>query len=97
MIPPASLLFTADPLTVYGVLGLAPAPDLEGLHASGVCGNVINRLIGGSPAEYPDRYAAASPMQLAPIAALQILVIGAQDRTWAPIGRSYLARSAHGG
>ena len=49
--------------------------------------------MGGSPAEFPDRYAAASPMQLAPIAVPQALVIGAQDRTWAPIGRAYLARA----
>jgi acetyl esterase/lipase len=92
-IPPASPLFVADPLVVHGVLGLAPAPDLEGLHASGVCGNVINRLMGGSPAEHPDRYAAASPMQLVPIPVPQVLVIGAHDRTWAPIGRAYVARA----
>ena len=92
-IPPSSPLFVADPLAVHGVFGLAPAPDLEGLHAAGVCGNVINRLMGGSPAEYPDRYAAASPMQLVPIPVRQVLVIGAHDRSWGPIGRSYLART----
>lgn len=92
-IPRASPLFTAEPLVIHGVLGLAPAPDLEGLHASGVCGNVINRLMGGSPSENADRYAAASPMQLVPITVPQVLVIGAHDRSWAPIGRSYLARA----
>jgi pimeloyl-ACP methyl ester carboxylesterase len=79
-------------LTVHGVLGLAPAPDLEGLHASGVCNNVINRLIGGSPVEHPDRYSAVSPMQLAPITVPAVLVIGAHDRTWGPVGRAYVAR-----
>lgn len=92
-IPRDSPLYVADPLVVHGVLGLAPAPDLEGLHTAGVCGNVINRLMGGSPTEHPDRYAAASPMQLAPIPAPQVHVIGAQDRTWAPIGRAYLTRA----
>lgn len=96
-IPSTSPLYVAEPLVVHGVLGLAPAPDLEGLHASGVCGNVINRLMGGSPAEHPDRYAAASPMQLVPIPAPQAHVIGAQDRTWAPIGRAYLARARAAG
>jgi acetyl esterase/lipase len=91
-IPQASLLYSADPLTVHGVLGLAPAPDLEGLHASGVCNNVINRLIGGSPVEHPDRYSAVSPMQLAPITVPAVLVIGAHDRTWGPVGRAYVAR-----
>lgn len=96
-IPRASPLLAADPLVVHGVLSLAPAPDLEGLHASGVCGNVINRLMGGSPAENPDRYAAASPMQLVPIAVPQVHVIGALDRNWAPIGRAYLARARAAG
>ena len=96
-IPRTSALFVADPLRVRGVLGLAPAPDLEGLHASAVCGNVIDRLMGGSPADHPDRYAAASPMQLAPIGVPQQLVVGALDRSWTPIGRSYVARAAAAG
>ena len=96
-IPRASPLYAADPLVVHGVFGLAPAPDLEGLHTAGVCGNVINRLMGGSPAEHPDRYAAASPMRLVPIPAPQVHVIGAHDRMWAPIGRAYLARALAAG
>ena len=96
-IPQSSALHTANPLKVHGVLALAPAPDLEGLHASGVCGNVINRLMGGSPADHPDRYAAASPMQLTPIGVPQQLVLGALDRMWTPIGRSYIARAGAAG
>jgi acetyl esterase/lipase len=92
-IPQSSELFVSDPLRVRGVLGLAPAPDLEGLHSSGVCGNVIDKLMGGSPASHPDRYTAASPMQLSPIGVPQQLVIGALDRQWMPIGRSYVARA----
>ena len=92
-IPRESPLYVADPIRVHGVLGLAPAPDLEGLHASGVCNNVINRLMGGSPVEFADRYAAASPMQLAPVSVPAVLVIGAHDRMWAPIGRAYLTRA----
>lgn len=91
-IPPSSELHVANPLRVRGVLGLAPAPDLEGLHTAGVCNNVIDKLIGGSPVSHADRYAAASPMQLSPIGVPQQLVIGALDRQWAPIGRSYIAR-----
>ena len=41
-IPRESELWRSDPLRVGGVLALAPAPDLEGLHAAGVCGNVID-------------------------------------------------------
>jgi acetyl esterase/lipase len=92
-IPPSSELYVANPLRVRGVFALAPAPDLEGLHAAGTCGNVINKLMGGSPAEHADRYAAASPMKLAPIGVPQVLIVGARDQSWSPIGRSYFARA----
>ena len=32
-------------------------------------------------------------MQLAPVTVPAVLVIGAHDRSWAPIGRAYLARA----
>lgn len=96
-IPASSELYVADPLVVRGVLGLAPAPDLERLHSSGVCGNVIDRLMGGSPAAHPDRYASASPMQLAPIALPQVLVVGAHDQAWGPVGRAYYAHARAAG
>lgn len=88
-----SELYVANPLTVRGVFALAPAPDLEGLQASGVCGKVIDRLMGGSPADRAERYAAASPMQLAPVGVPQVLVLGLKDASWSPIGRSYYART----
>lgn len=92
-IAPGHALHTDDPLEIHGVLGLAPAPDLEGLHAAGVCGNVIDGLMGGSPAAYPERYRAASPMQLAPIGVPQALVVGGLDTRWEPVGRAYYERA----
>lgn len=92
-IQPSSELYAKDPLRVRAVVALAPAPDLEQLHQSGVCGNVIDKLMGGSPSAHEDRYAAASPMRLAPVGAPQTLVIGAKDASWGPIGRAYFART----
>lgn len=92
-IQPSSELYAKDPLHVRAVVALAPAPDLEQLHQSGVCGNVIDKLMGGSPSAHEDRYAAASPMRLAPVGAPQTLVIGAKDASWGPAGRSYFART----
>jgi acetyl esterase/lipase len=96
-IPLASELHAEDPIVVGGVLALAPAADLEGVQASGECGGVVGKLMGGSPADHPERYAAASPMQLAPIAVPQVLVVGANDDTWGPYGRSYFARERAAG
>ncbi len=90
-------LYAADPLSIHGVFALAPAPDLEALHGSRVCGSVIDRLMGGSPDEFPGRYRDASPMQLAPIDVPQTLVIGTHDRAWAPGGRAYFERAVAAG
>jgi acetyl esterase/lipase len=78
-----------SPLPMRAVLALAPAPDLEGLHSAGVCGEVVDRLMGGGPDEVAERYAVASPMQLVPLDVAQLLIIGSHDTSWAPSGRAY--------
>jgi acetyl esterase/lipase len=92
-IPASSELYVKDPLRVSGVVALAPAPDLDALYQAGVCGNVIDKLMGGSPSAHAERYAAASAMRLAPIGVSQALVIGAKDNAWGPGGRAYFART----
>ncbi|MGQ0642968.1 MAG: alpha/beta hydrolase family protein [Gemmatimonadaceae bacterium] len=84
-----SPLRVAAPLPVAAVLGLAPAPDLAALHAQGVCGNVIEKLMGGAPDRMPERYGDVSPALMLPIGVPQLLIVGAQDRNWGPAGRSY--------
>lgn len=96
-IPSSSPLHAPDPLPVHGVLGLAPAPTLEELHRIGMCGHVVDGLMGGEPGEFPDRYGAASPMRLAPVGVPQRLVVGAHDDSWGPHGRAYLRRAREAG
>lgn len=96
-IPSTSELFAESPLPIHAVLGLAPAPDLEGLQAAGVCGNVIDSLLGGAPDAHPERYTAASPMRLAPLAVPQVLVVGGLDSRWAPVGRAYYEHAVAAG
>ncbi|MEE2845930.1 MAG: alpha/beta hydrolase fold domain-containing protein [Gemmatimonadota bacterium] len=93
----SSELYVDDPVSVQAVFALAPAADLEGLHTGGTCGNVVGRLMGGSSAENPDRYAAASPMQLAPVGVPQTLLIGGLDTAWGPPGRAYYNRAITAG
>jgi acetyl esterase/lipase len=95
-IPPESDVYMADPLPIAGVLGLAPAATLGELHATGVCGGVLDGLMGGSPEEVPARYDAVSPMRLMPADTPQRLVIGALD-SWAPAGRAYYDAAVAGG
>jgi dipeptidyl aminopeptidase/acylaminoacyl peptidase len=55
--------------------------DLEAAWELGLSDGVVGRLLGGSPAEVPERYAAASPSALVPLAVPVLLVHGALDDT----------------
>jgi len=80
---------TSGSVRPVGVLGLAPAPDLEYLHAEGAFDNVVDRLMGGSPEEVPERYAAGSGMHRIPLSTPQIIIVGRHDSFWRPIGLRY--------
>jgi acetyl esterase/lipase len=88
-LPAEAPVASAAPLPVRGVLALAPAPDLEFLYEKKVCGHVIDKLMGGSPEQFPDRYRWGDPVQLAPDGVRQVLIIGKHDDSWAPSGLSY--------
>jgi len=85
----------ANVIRPRGVIGLAPAPDLEYLYEHGTCGNAAGLLMGGSPQEYPERYAYGSVANRIPQSTPQIAVIGKYDETWRPVGVRY-ARAASG-
>ena len=78
-----------SPINIKAVLALAPAPDLMYLHEKKVCDHIIDKLMGGSPADYPQRYKWADPVHLSPGATSQTLVIGKYDEAWAPVGMRY--------
>ena len=80
-----------------GVLGLAPAPDLEYLYEHGTCGNAAGLLMGGSPEDYPERYAYGSVTNRIPQSTPQIAVVGKYDETWRPVGVRYAKAAAEQG
>lgn len=88
-LPASTLLASPEPLRALGVLALAPAADLRYLHEQAVCGEVIDKLMGGSPAQFPVRYRQTDPSLLAPIKLPQRLLIGKHDENWAPVGMRY--------
>jgi acetyl esterase/lipase len=89
--PDNPLFSSTQVVRLMGVLGLAPAADLANLHETGVCENVVDKLMGGSPTEFPDRYALGSPIERVPIGVPQLLVVGTYDDNWTPVGRRYFA------
>jgi len=61
------------------VVGLAAVSDLRRGARLRLGGGVIERLLGGSPEQAPDRYKSYSPMELLPIAVPQRMIHGEQD------------------
>lgn len=87
-----SELHVEEPLEVDAVFGLAAVGDLEAAQMLGVCGEVVDGLMGGGPVEVPERYAAASPMQLVPLDVPVTFVVGARD-SWTPPAMSWVYRA----
>ncbi len=71
--------------------GLAPISDLSMAFRQSVGENPVAELMGGSPTEYPDRYAAASPIELLPLGVPQLLIHGVRDEAVAiDLSRTYV-------
>jgi acetyl esterase/lipase len=60
-------------------VGQAAISDLDRAAAAGVCGGMVERLLGGSPARVPDRYREASPARRLPLDVPVLLVHGGRD------------------
>ncbi len=66
-------------IDLRGVVPLAAISDLRRAYALQLNGGVVGELLGGSPDRVPQRYAAASPIELLPIPAPQRVVHGTAD------------------
>lgn len=74
------------------VLSLAGVSDLEEAAELGLGDGAARELLGGAPAEVPQRYAAASPARLLPLRAPLLLVHGdADDRVPVATARRFAA------
>jgi acetyl esterase/lipase len=63
-----------------GVVPLAAISDLRQAYALQMSGGVVGQLMDGSPDRAPERYAAASPIELLPISPPQRVLHGTADR-----------------
>jgi acetyl esterase/lipase len=78
-IAPTSPIYTDKPLPLAAAVALAGAVDLRRTWSLGLSDNATGLLMGGSPAEYPERYAAGSPYDLLPLGIRQFLIHGTAD------------------
>jgi acetyl esterase/lipase len=85
-------------VTITRAVGLAPVADLR-LACALRCGNgAVSDFLGGSPAEFGARYAAASPAARLPLGVRQLLVHGTHDEDVpVEISRRYVAAAAAAG
>ena len=81
-VPSDSELHVRKPLAVRGVVALAPATQLEELYVRGLYDGIAGKLIGGSPAQFPERYAAVTPARLLPLNQPQVIILGKHDESW---------------
>ena len=78
-IPHNSILYRKNPLLLSGVVSLAGVGDLNLAAKTQICGDVVEKLMGGNASEVPERYAQGSPSQLLPFDIPQILIQGSED------------------
>lgn len=76
---PESSPIWSESLPLVCAISLAGVVDLRQAWRLKLSGGVVELLMGGSPEEVPDRYAAASPMELIPLGVPQLLVHGVND------------------
>lgn len=96
-VPTGSPVHTPDPLPVKGVIGLAPAADLELTYRNETCGGAAEQLVGGTPEEFPQRYHDGSPAALVPLGLPQLIINGAHDEGWLIVSRTYQEKARTAG
>ena len=86
-------LYTRDPLRPKAAISLAGVSDLKRGWELKLSGGVVYDLMGGAPEEEPERYRAASPIEMLPLDTRQILIHGTEDDA-APYSLSYDYKAA---
>jgi dipeptidyl aminopeptidase/acylaminoacyl peptidase len=85
-------------LRTRGVVSLAGVCDLVAAHRLGLGDGAVDRLLGGSPAQLPDRYRIADPIQLLPLEDRCVLIHGDDDdRVPVDISRRFHNRATRTG
>lgn len=85
-------------LPLKGVVSLAGVADLRRASELKLGRSIVDELMGGTPAEVPERYAKASPIELLPLRVRQTLIQGERDDTVpAEIARRFAEAAAKKG
>jgi acetyl esterase/lipase len=66
-------------IELHASVSLAGVSDLRRAWDLQLSGGIVGQLLGGSPKEVPERYSAASPIEMLPISVPQRLIHGTED------------------
>ncbi len=77
-LPKASVLYSANPLPLAGVVSLAGISDLKKYRPN--CDDSVTKLLDGTPEQYAERYQQTSPIELLPLKVPVRLIHGKLDR-----------------
>ncbi|GMU00454.1 alpha/beta hydrolase [Corallococcus caeni] len=78
---PKQALYRDAPLKLKGVVSLAGVLDLAQGAALDLGKGIVKTFMGGTPEQFPERYAVASPAALQPLKLPQVLLHGTEDDT----------------
>ncbi len=70
------------------VIAQAPVANLERGRTLTAPGGVVNALLGGTPQQFPERYALANPQRWAGRTATPMLLVHGEDDRTVPVGQS---------
>ena len=76
-LPRDSVLYTANPLPLNGVISLAGITDLRKYRPD--CDDAVTKLLGGAPEQFAARYQQTSPLELLPVKIPIRLIHGVKD------------------
>jgi acetyl esterase/lipase len=86
-LPRDSVLRGGQSPWLTAVISLAGIADLSDAWSSQLGSGAVDKLIGGSPEQYPERYSEASPIRLLPTGLREVLIHGREDDA-VPIAQS---------
>ena len=90
--------YRAAPSPIRAVVALAAVSELAAGYGQGLGNGAVGALMGGSPAQYPERYVVADPAGLLPIGVpLRVLHGSRDDVVPAAMSRSFAARARTAG
>jgi acetyl esterase/lipase len=83
-IPQGMSLSNANPLVPSAVVSFAGIGDLADALEHDICGTAVAELMGGTPAQYPERYEQGSPHALLPLGVPHWHIFGTRDALVSP-------------